>query len=320
MTLIPSWLKSYRFFFLLVAILVVLFLLLIPGIRNSEMNQVRALVAAFLFGALVGLAEIASRYRDEPLKAVKSPYGLVYLFLNGYISLLAFLLILKFPTIFGALSGNMFLAALAAGFGAMVVMRSRIAVIKTPDGKEESVGPDYVLKIILRTIDLNIDRWRAARRQQILGENLDKINALGDFQTAWKYLLASLLAFQNLDDAQRKTLSDTYNDYQAQADLPDAIKQLALGFIFLTLVGEAHFSAVLDNAKRLSAKSQGSASPAPLSQTGSQSSFPPPPPPPPDLVSSENPPPPTAPTSSPDTSGHPKPNGSPDKPPVVKET
>src|SRR2546421_2418776 len=104
MILMPQRLKSYGFFFLLVAILVVIFLLLIPGITNSEMNQVRALAAAFLFGALVGLAEIASRYRDEPLKAVKSPYGLVYLFLNGYISLLAFLLIVKFPAIFGTLS------------------------------------------------------------------------------------------------------------------------------------------------------------------------------------------------------------------------
>src|SRR6185436_19453844 len=284
MTLIPLWVKSYRLFFWLVAILVALFLMLIPGITTSGTNQVRALVASFLFGALVGLAEIASRYRDEPLKAVKSPYGLVYVFLNGYISLLAFLLIMKFPAMFGALSGNMFLAALVAGFGAMVVMRARIAVIKTPDGREESIGPDYVLKIILRTIDLNIDRWRAARRQQILGENLDKLNALGDFQSAWKYLLASLLAFQNLDDAQKKTLSDTYNDYQAQANLADSIKQLALGFIFLTLVGESHFSTVLENAKNLSA--QGQAPPLPIPSTsGLQSDYPPAPLPPPDIVS-----------------------------------
>jgi len=278
------WL-SYRFFLVLIIILVVLFVALVPEITSSGTNQVRALVASFLFGSLVGLAEISSRYRDEPLKAVKSPYGLIYLFLNGYISLLAFLLIVKFPAVFGSLSENMFLAALAAGFGAMVVMRSRIAVLKTPDGREESIGPDYVLKIILRTIDLNIDRWRAARRQQILGENLEKINALGDFQTAWRYLLASLLAFQNLDDVQRKTLSDTYNDYQAQQNIPDAIKQLALGFIFLTLVGETHFSAVLDNAKSLSAKSQApSATPAPAAQGGPQSIFPPQPPPPADLT------------------------------------
>lgn len=162
-------------------------------LTDSDLNKGRALVAAFMFGALVGLAEIASRYRDEPLKAVDSPYGLVYLFLNGYLSMLAFLLIL---------------------------------------------------------------------------------------------LLASLLAFQNLDDAQKKTLSDTYDDYQAQATLPDAIKQLALGFIFLTLVGEAHFGAVLENAKTLSSKSQSlSGSSGSLSQHGSRPNFPPPPPPPPDLVS-----------------------------------
>ncbi|MDQ3172605.1 MAG: hypothetical protein M3Q91_02715 [Acidobacteriota bacterium] len=59
-------------------------------LTDSDLNKGRALVAAFMFGALVGLAEIASRYRDEPLKAVGSPYGLVYLFLNGYLSMLPF--------------------------------------------------------------------------------------------------------------------------------------------------------------------------------------------------------------------------------------
>jgi hypothetical protein len=260
-------------------------LFLIPKIMDSGANDVRALMAAFIFGGLVGLAEIASRYRDEPLKAVGSPFGLVYLFLNGYFSLLAYLIIMKFPGPFGDVPKNMFLAALVAGFGSSVVMRARIAVVKTPDGKEESIGPDYVLKIILRTIDLNIDRWRAARRQTIVAEHLDRIRALGDFQTAWRYLLASLLAFQNLDDVQKKTLSDTYNDYQAQTGLPDAIKQLALGFIFLTLVGEAHFSEVLNNARDLSVKSQSQTEPTMTSSpTGSQPNIPPPPKPPPDLA------------------------------------
>ncbi|MEO8436525.1 MAG: hypothetical protein ABI596_16635 [Pyrinomonadaceae bacterium] len=296
-------LDSYKFFFFLVLFLLVIFLVLVPGITNSQTDMVRALIASFLFGALVGLAEIASRYRDEPLKAVKSPYGMVYVFLNGYISLLAFLLIVKFPATFGSLSGNLFIAALAAGFGAMVVMRARIAVIKTPDGREESIGPDYVLKIILRTIDLNIDRWRAARRQQILGENISKINALGNFETAWKYLLASLLAFQNLDDAQRKELNDTYNDYQNQANLPEAIKQLALGFIFLTLVGELHFSTVLDNAKNMSAQSKTQGASKGSTETGSLSAVPPPPKPPPDLMRVETPPPAPTEKSSPEVPG-----------------
>lgn len=275
-----SPLKDYRFFFLLVLVIAILSLLLIPNIIESRLNEMRALIAAFAFGGLVGLAEIASRYRDEPLKAVGSPFGLVYLFLNGYFSLLAFLIVMKFPGPFGDVPKNMFLAALLAGFGSSVVMRSRIAVVKTPDGKEESIGPDYVLKIILRTIDLNIDRWRAVRRQAIVRTNLEGIKALGDFQTAWRYLLASLLAFQNLDDAQKKTLSDTYNDYQAQKDVPDPIKQLALGFIFLTLVGEAHFSDVLTNAQNLSSISQSQ----PASATTSDQPIISPPKPPPDLA------------------------------------
>ena len=274
-----SWLNRYRFLLLLVVVLVLLFLGLIPGITKSEMSEWRGLGAAFLFGALVGLAEIASRYRDEPLAAVGSPYGLVYVFLNGYLSVMAYLLIGKYPAAFGMASQDRFVVAFAAGFGAMVVMRARIAVIKTADGKDESIGPDYVLKIIMRTIDLKIDRVRAARRQQLLSENLDKIKALGDFQTGWKYLLASLLAFQNLDDAQKKMLGDTYNDYQAQEKLPEAIKQLALGFIFLTLVGELHFSAVLENAKSLAAKGQAAAVTTPQSQPGSPSNIPTPSPP-----------------------------------------
>lgn len=267
---------GYGFLVYLAVILFGLFAFLVPGIMNSDLERVRALMTSFLFGSLVGMAEIASRYRDEPLRALLSPYGLAYILINGYLSLLAFLLIMQFPKTFPGVSGNLFLAAFAAGFGAMVVMRSRIAVIKTADGKDESIGPDYVLKIILRTVDLKIDRWRAGARQQILANNLQKIIDLGDFPSAWKYLSASLLAFQNLDETQKKMLSDTYNDYQAQTGVPEGIKQLALGFIFLTLVGEAHFDTVLNNAKTLMKKTQASSDPQ-------NQSLPGPPKPPPDL-------------------------------------
>ena len=247
--------RGYDFVLLLGATFFAAYALLIPGSLSEPTPVVRAIVATFLFGSLVGLAEIASRYRDEPLRAVRSPYGLAYIVINGFLSLLAFMLILRFPGSFPAsVSGNLFAAAFAAGFGAMVVMRSRIAIIKTPDGRDESIGPDYVLKIVLKTIDSKIDRWRAESRQRILATNIEKIKELGDLQSAYQYLGASLLAFQNLDDSQKSTLNETYNDYKNQANVPEDIKQLALGFIFLTLVGESHFSTVLNNAKELMAK------------------------------------------------------------------
>jgi hypothetical protein len=249
-----SSLRPYVPFLFLVAILTILFFNLIPAELRPASNagRVRAIFGALLFGGLVGVAEIASRYRDEPLKAVLSPYGLIYETLNGYISVLALFLIYHFSDKFPAVANDNLLAAITAGFGATVVMRTRIAVIKGADGKDVSVGPDYVIGIVLQMIDTNIDRWRAVRRQNILSDNFQKIRQLGEFSSAWRYLLASLLAFQNLDDARKKTLSDTYNDYLAQ-DLPDDIKRLGLGFLFLTLVGESNFGKVLECANRLQA-------------------------------------------------------------------
>ena len=38
---------------------------------------------AFAMGAAVGAAELSSRYRDEPLQALLSPFGLLYVTING---------------------------------------------------------------------------------------------------------------------------------------------------------------------------------------------------------------------------------------------
>jgi hypothetical protein len=286
-TSVKSFVKNdYVQFTVLLAVCLTLFSALIPNLLNSEADKVRALVAAFIFGGLVGAAEVASRYRDEPLMAVKSPYGLVYIFLNGYLSILAFFLILEFPNVFGAVAGNKFLAALVAGFGSSVVMRSRIALIKGADGKDESIGPDYVIKVLLRIVDNNIDRRRSVRRQAILSENIEKIHALGDLEAVWQYLFSALTAFQNIDEVQKKALYDTYNDYRAQDKLPSPIKKMALGFIYLTLVGEENFKSLLDNAEKLaqSGKLDLSASKAVAEKTG-----PPPKPPSPFDSASEQP-------------------------------
>ncbi|MCI0487859.1 MAG: hypothetical protein L0229_14805 [Blastocatellia bacterium] len=210
----------------------------------------RGIIFAFVCGALVGISEIASRYRDEPFYAILSPYGLVYTLLNGTISLLAFFLIDYYKDSFPTVSGNNFVKALAAGFGASAVMRTRLAVLKGEGDKEISVGPDYVITVLLQMFDERIDRARAKRRQAIVVENLPKIRGMGSFATASNYLLASLLAFQNMDEAEKNQLSTIINDYGSKP-LPDDIKFLALGFVFLTLVGEAQFADVLDNAAKI---------------------------------------------------------------------
>jgi hypothetical protein len=132
-------------------------------------------------------------------------------------------------------------------------MRTRLAVIRGADNKDIAIGPDAVITGLLQMVDKNIDRFRAARRQELVVEHLPQMRLLGDFPTAAKYLLASLLAFQNLEEALKTQLTGIVNDYQAQ-NLPADIKSMALGFVFLTIVGDKHYQAVLKNAVALSGK------------------------------------------------------------------
>ena len=246
-----NFVKQYYPFLLLVLALLLLSFMLIPdNILGANAGRVRAVYAALIFGTLVGVAEIASRYRDEPLKAVLSPFGLIYEALNGFLSVLAIFLIFYYETRFETVASDPLLAALTAGFGAAVVMRTRIAVLKSPDGSDIAVGPDQVITTLLQVVDTNIDRWRAVRRQIILRNSFDRLRDLGEFEEAWTYLGASMLAFQNLDDVQRKALNETYNDYKARQQ-PDDIKRLGVGFIFLTLVGETNFDKVLECAAQI---------------------------------------------------------------------
>lgn len=252
----PTWraIRDYLPLFGFVVIIGALYALLIP--LSLLTDNWRPSIFAFLCGGLVGITEIASRYRDEPFQAIKSPYGMIYVTLNGAISILSLLLIFHYPDTFRAISGDKLLAAIAAGFGSSAIMRTRLAVLKGPDNKEVSVGPDLVITVLLQTFDKRIDRLRARKRQAIVIKNLPGIRKLGSFRTAADYLLASLLAFQNMSDTDKSQFSSIIADYDKKL-LPEDIKYLALGFVFLTLVGEAQFADVVDNATKVQPSTAG---------------------------------------------------------------
>ncbi len=249
------WTAVYdkREYWPVIALVVILFLIFFYIVIWNDLEwHWQAGFAAFLFGALTGVTEVGSRYRDEPFKTVVSPYGLIYAILNGAISLLALLLVLHYKDLFPFIGdgSDKLKAAIVAGFGATLIMRSKIAVVKSADNKEIAVGPDIVVSMLLKIVDTNIDRLRSVRRQRILRDNFEMLRNIGTFRDAFTYLFTSLLAFQNLDDTLKKQLSDTYTSYLSlkPEEVPDDIKRLALGFIFLTLVGESNFASMLQGA------------------------------------------------------------------------
>jgi hypothetical protein len=204
--------------------------------------------ATFLFGALVGLSEILSRYRDEPILATVTSSGMSYLALNGTISLVAFAVLRKYPTqIFPALQNDLFLSAVAAGFGAMTIFRSKLFTFKSSDGKEYPIGPSIVLDTVLKMIDSKIDRRRATDRQ------LKVFNAMfgiDDFVSTANYIEASLLSFQNLSQDDKAQVTSVIDQYRLLTRWPDTLKSLGLGFAFLTIAGEDNFDHVMINLKR----------------------------------------------------------------------
>jgi hypothetical protein len=196
----------------------------------------------------VGLSEILTRYRDEPLIASLTSSGLSYLALNGTISLAAFALLRGYPTaIFPRLEHDLFLTAVVAGFGAMTIFRAKLFTYKSDDGKEYSIGPAIVLETILKTIDQKIDqkidRRRATQRQ---GRVFHGTNTLHDFEHTAQYIEATLGSFQNLTPEQKQLISLVINDFRS-SNYHDRLKLMGLGFAFLDLAGEENFDVVVTN-------------------------------------------------------------------------
>jgi hypothetical protein len=156
---------------------------------------------AVSFGELVGFSEIITRYRDEPLRATFNRYGILYLLINGALSGCAYFLLRAYGArIFPAAQDPPLLAAVVAGFGAMAVLRSKLFVFRTDDGKDIPIGPDLVISSILRIVDRKIDRLRAARRQQLVFELAKRIAAVmaseSDFDNPNSFVIISLASFQ----------------------------------------------------------------------------------------------------------------------------
>jgi hypothetical protein len=203
--------------------------------------------ASALCGAIVGASEILSRYRDEPLRATINRYGLVYLLVNGLVSVLAFGLLLRYPTqVMPAVAGDAALGALVAGFGAMVLLRSKLFIYRTEDGKEYPIGPSIVVETLLRVLDRKIDRLRASARQRRVYEQMKDIL---DFEAAASYLEASLLSFQNLSQDEKQEIAAVIAEYREQTSWPPALRMMAIGFAFLTIAGEENFDQVIGNLK-----------------------------------------------------------------------
>ena len=145
----------------------------------------------FFLGMATAFAEIISKFRDEPIKALRMPHALLYHLLNGAISAFALKLLVVFSGPERIATGQeQIKSVVIAGLGAMLIMRSKLFNIKV-GGEDVSFGPEQIIKIYFRFMESAIDRLRAQDRIDFVKSKLGNINPTKVFDYAVTMLLAS---------------------------------------------------------------------------------------------------------------------------------
>lgn len=209
-----------------------------------------AAVVALLLGVLVAAAELVSRYRDDPARAVMSLPAAAYVTVNAAASAAAFGLIRAFEWDFGA-SGTQKLVTqvLVAGFGSAALFRSSLFNITAGD-QVVGVGPSAVLNVILSAADRAVDRQRASFRAQNTTAAMKDVS----FERSADSLAVFCFgAMQNASNEEVKAIDDRISILRdsKNSHLPDQVKSYVLGLALATVVGDkvlaeaaAHIKAV----------------------------------------------------------------------------
>ena len=190
-------------------------------------------VIAAALGATVGLAELVSRYRDEPFQAVKSFPGWCYIGLNAAASAGALLLIIVFNVDFSLTGDNLIYArVLAAGIGSMALFRSAVFLHRVGD-QDVEIGPASLLKILLGVIDQSVDRVRAEERAKTVEEIMKDVS-FKKGGTTLPVLVNALMQRITAEDNERIA---TKVSLLRDIDISDRMKSITLGLTLMDYVG-----------------------------------------------------------------------------------
>jgi hypothetical protein len=193
-------------------------------------------VAVGAFGALVGLGEIVSRYRDAPLHALLTTAALLHIALNAGAAVGALALIRMFDVKFGIDPNKpiqiLWTQILVAGLGAMAFFRSSLFTVRLGD-QDIGIGPSSFLQILLDAADNGVDRSRATARAKNVARTMKGIS----FERAQVALPTLCLALmQNLPAKQQEELGKQVLELQT-ASFDKNLKTLVLGLKLMNLIG-----------------------------------------------------------------------------------
>ncbi|GAA2821463.1 hypothetical protein [Nonomuraea rubra] len=205
-------------------------------------------LAVVLIGALVALAELVSRYRDDPAGALFSVPAILYLAVNAGGAAAALWMVVQFGWTFGATGDSVaFTQVLVAGFGSGALFRSSLFNVTAGD-QVIGVGPSAVLTVILSATDRAVDRGRARLRSK----DVHDIMSGYPFERGSDALLQySMAALQNFTPAESKVIEDRIASLRSgrEATLPDQVKSYVLGLSLQALIGVKVLRQLVDSLR-----------------------------------------------------------------------
>jgi hypothetical protein len=188
------------------------------------------LVTLFL-GALFGIAELLSKFKDEPFHVIKSnPTAWGYILLNLIIAGTTFYFLTE-TNLFGKSEADLLKAALIAGLGSSLLMRSKFLKV-TISGKEAAIGPEIIINVLLESLEKVIDRERAVVRKNLVEEHMADI----DFSKAKGYVLTTIIASSQINSEETTKTLMTEADKIDNSKTEDIEKSYALGYLVIDIM------------------------------------------------------------------------------------
>ncbi|MBD0842468.1 MULTISPECIES: hypothetical protein [unclassified Streptomyces] len=185
-------------------------------------------------GALVGLVELFSRYRDRPSALLWVVSAWMYLTINAAASGGVLLLVHTFDLTFGATEPGTVgtTQVLVALFGAPTVLRSSLFTIRV-GGQDIGIGPSSILSTLLSVADRGVDRARGRDRSRQVVAVMRGVS----YEKARLALPSFCLALlQNCPQDEQQNLA-VANEALAESQMSDAQKSYGLGLLLVNLVG-----------------------------------------------------------------------------------
>ncbi len=211
-------------------------------------------------GIVAGTADIVSRFRDAPLRALLTRSALLYMGINAVASVLALVAARALKWVERSDAANpeaYWLQILLVGLGAMAILRSSFTL--RAGVHELTLGFSPILDIFLRAVNSAVDRERGRARDRVVRNVMQGIT----YDDACRILPAYCIALmQSLPQPDIDQLNGDIASL-AGTQFTDAAKARLLGLAIMNVMGEGILAAGVESIRQDQAPQGPPASPQP---------------------------------------------------------